>query len=53
VNLKDVIAGQGGLPIKSADEVIGAVGVSGVPNGADKEEACAQAGIDRVADQLK
>jgi uncharacterized protein GlcG (DUF336 family) len=53
VNLKNVIAGQGGLPIKSADEVIGAVGVSGVPNGADKEEACAEAGIDRVADQLK
>jgi uncharacterized protein GlcG (DUF336 family) len=52
-HLKDVIAGQGGLPIKSADEVIGAVGVSGVPNGADKEEACAQAGINHVADQLK
>jgi uncharacterized protein GlcG (DUF336 family) len=51
--LKDVIASQGGLPIKSASEVIGAVGVSGVPNGADKEEACAQAGIDRVTDQLK
>jgi len=51
--LKDVIAGQGGLPIKSADEVVGAVGVSGVPNGSDKEEACAQAGIDHVADQLR
>jgi uncharacterized protein GlcG (DUF336 family) len=53
VHLKDVIAGQGGLPIKSGDEVIGAVGVSGVPNGADREEACAQAGIDHVADQLR
>jgi uncharacterized protein GlcG (DUF336 family) len=52
-NPKDVIAGQGGLPIKSAEEVIGAVGMSGVPNGADKEEACAQAAIDRVVDQLK
>jgi hypothetical protein len=30
-----------------------AVGVSGVPNGADKEESCAQAGIDRVTDRLK
>jgi hypothetical protein len=33
--------------------MIWAVGVSGVPNGADKEEAFAQAGIDRVVDQLK
>ena len=38
-----ITAGQGGLPIKSVGDVIGAVGVSGVPNGADKEEACAQA----------
>jgi uncharacterized protein GlcG (DUF336 family) len=51
--LKDVIAGQGGLPIKSDGEVIGAVGVSGVPNGGDKEEACAQAGIDHIAEHLK
>ena len=32
--------------------VIGAVGVSGAPSG-DKDEVCAQAGIDKVADQLK
>jgi uncharacterized protein GlcG (DUF336 family) len=51
--LAGVIAGQGGLPIKVGDEVIGGVGVSGVPNGADREEACAKAGIDRVADELK
>jgi len=51
--LTDVIASQGGLPIKVGDEVIGGVGVSGVPNGADREEACAQAGIDHVADDLK
>jgi uncharacterized protein GlcG (DUF336 family) len=52
-HLAGVIAGQGGLPIKVGDEVIGGVGVSGVPNGADREEACAKAGIDRVADELK
>ena len=52
-HLKDGIAGQSGLPIKSAKEAIGAVGVSGVPNGADQEEACAQAAIDRVVHQLK
>jgi uncharacterized protein GlcG (DUF336 family) len=32
--------------------VIGAVGVSGAPGG-DKDAACAQTGIDKVADQLK
>ena len=30
----------------------GAVGVSGAPGG-DKDEACAKAAIDKVADQLK
>jgi uncharacterized protein GlcG (DUF336 family) len=34
------------------DGVIGAVGVSGAPGG-DKDAACAQTGIDKVADQLK
>jgi uncharacterized protein GlcG (DUF336 family) len=42
----------GGLPIKIGDDVIGAVGVSGSPGG-DKDEACAKAGLDKVADQLK
>jgi uncharacterized protein GlcG (DUF336 family) len=42
----------GGLPIKIGDEVIGGVGVSGSPGG-DKDEACAKAGLDKVADQLK
>jgi uncharacterized protein GlcG (DUF336 family) len=52
VNLAGVIAIQGALPIKVGDQVLGAVGVSGAPGG-DKDEACAKAGIDRVADQLK
>ena len=38
--------------LKTGDEVIGAVGVSGAPGG-EKDEVCAKAGIDRVADQLK
>ena len=46
------IAAQGALPIKVGDEIIGAVGVSGSPGG-DKDEACAKAGLDKVADQLK
>ena len=52
VHLSGVIALQGALPIKIGDDVIGAVGVSGAPGG-DKDEACAKAGIDKVADQLK
>jgi uncharacterized protein GlcG (DUF336 family) len=59
VNLTGVIALGGGLPIKVGKETIGAVGVSGsqpggagVPGGT-RDEACAKAGIDKVADQLK
>ena len=53
--LKDTagtIALGGGLPILAGNEVIGAIGVSGSP-GADKDEACANAGIAAVADKLK
>ena len=52
VHLTGIIAAQGALPIKAGDGVIGAVGVSGAPGG-EKDEACAKAGIDKVADQLK
>ena len=52
VHLADVIALQGALPIKVGEDVVGAVGVSGSPGG-DKDEACAKAAIDKVADQLK
>ena len=52
VHLTGIVAAQGALPIKVGDEVIGSVGVSGAPGG-DKDEACARAGIDKVADQLK
>jgi uncharacterized protein GlcG (DUF336 family) len=43
---------QGALPIKVGNDTIGAIGVSGAPGG-DKDEACAKAAIDKVADQLK
>jgi uncharacterized protein GlcG (DUF336 family) len=45
-----VLALAGGLPIKAGEDVIGAVGISGSPG---KDDICAQAGIDTVADQLK
>jgi uncharacterized protein GlcG (DUF336 family) len=52
VHLSGIVAAQGALPIKVGDDVIGAVGVSGSPGG-DKDEACAKAGLDKVADELK
>lgn len=52
IHLANVIAAQGGLPIKVGDDVVGAVGVSGSPGG-EKDEVCAQAGIDKVAAELK
>jgi uncharacterized protein GlcG (DUF336 family) len=52
VHLTGVVAAQGALPIQVGDDVIGAIGVSGAPGG-DKDEVCAKAGIDKVADQLK
>jgi uncharacterized protein GlcG (DUF336 family) len=50
--VEGVIALPGGVPIKAGDEVVGAIGVSGSPGG-DKDVACAEAGIARVAGQLK
>ena len=52
IHLSNVVAAQGALPIKAGDDVIGAVGVSGAPGG-EKDEVCAKAGIDKVAEQLK
>ena len=50
--LTNIVAAQGALPIKIGNETIGAIGISGAPGG-DKDEACAKAGIDKVAADLK
>jgi uncharacterized protein GlcG (DUF336 family) len=50
VTLPNVIAIPGGLPVKAGDDVIGGVGVSGSPG---VDEPCVQAGLDKVADQLR
>ena len=42
----------GGVPVKSGDETIGAIGVGGAPSGA-LDEACAVAAIDANAELLK
>ena len=51
--LADVIPLGGGVPIKAGEETIGGVGLSGAPMGQAQEEACAKAGIAKVADQLR
>jgi uncharacterized protein GlcG (DUF336 family) len=52
LHLANIVTARGALPIKIGEDTIGAIGVSGAPGG-DKDEACAKAGIDKVADQLK
>src|SRR5215471_13854593 len=46
------INAQGGVPIKVGDSTIGAVAVSGAPGG-DKDAACANAALAKLADKLK
>jgi glc operon protein GlcG len=52
VLMPGLMAMPGGLPIATADGAhVGAIGVSG--GTPDEDEACAQAGLDAVQDQLK
>ena len=51
-NVRGVTTVGGGVPIKYRGEVIGAVASSGAV-GADKDEACSNAGIAAVAGELK
>jgi uncharacterized protein GlcG (DUF336 family) len=46
------INAQSGVPIKVGDVTIGAVAVSGAPGG-DKDAACANAALAKVADKLR
>lgn len=50
--LPGTINAQGGVPIKVGDQLIGGVSVSGAPGG-DKDAACANAALAKVADKLK
>jgi len=52
LHLSNIVPAQGALPIKVGEDTIGAIGISGAPGG-DKDEACAKAGIDKVAADLK
>jgi len=51
-NIRGVVGVGGGVPIRYRGEVIGAVASSGAVGG-DKDELCAQAGIEAVASDLK
>ena len=51
VTLPNIVAGEGALPIKVGDDVIGAAGASGAPGG-EKDAACIQAGLDKIKDKL-
>jgi uncharacterized protein GlcG (DUF336 family) len=50
--IEGTVGAPGGVPIKAGNEVIGAIGISGAPGG-DKDEACADAGIAKIAELLK
>ncbi len=49
--LPDIALLPGGVAIKVGNEVVSALGVSGAPGG-DKDEACAQAGVASIKDDL-
>ena len=47
-----LVMSAGGLPIQAGGQLLGAVGVSGAPSG-ETDDRCAQAGIDKVIDDLE
>lgn len=47
-----LIMSAGGLPVQVGGSLLGGVGVSGAPSG-ETDEACAQAGVDAVQDDLE
>ncbi len=58
LHLDKIATAGGGLPIRSGNEVIGAIGVSGSPGGSGgpgglTDQRCAQAGIDQIAASLQ
>lgn len=50
-DVADILALGGGVPILLGNEVIGGVGSSG--SSQEQDDACAKAGVAKVADQLK
>lgn len=50
-NLPNVVMIGGGIMIESGGSMLGAIGVSGAPGGAE-DEACAKAGVAAILDKL-
>jgi uncharacterized protein GlcG (DUF336 family) len=50
-NLPDIIAVAGAVAIKHDNEIVAGLGVGGAPGG-DRDEACAQEGVDKIAPRL-
>lgn len=51
-DISQVLAVGGGVPIQAAGSLVGAIGISGAPNG-DADHGCAQAGVDAVEFDLE
>lgn len=57
LHLSNITTAAGGLPVRAGNTVVGAIGISGTPGaggsgaggGGTADEACAQAGIDRIS----
>ena len=50
-NIADILALGGGVPIQAGNDIVGGVGSSG--SSQEMDDACARAGVTRVADLLK
>lgn len=50
-SLPNILALPGGVAIKRGNEIVAGLGVGGSPGG-DRDEACAQAGVDKIAAQV-
>jgi uncharacterized protein GlcG (DUF336 family) len=51
-NLPNVVLLGGGMLVEAAGSMVGAIGVSGAPGGAE-DDACASAGLEAVRDRLE
>jgi uncharacterized protein GlcG (DUF336 family) len=51
-SLPNVVAVGGGMMIRAKGSLVGAIGVSGAPNG-DADDACAKAGIAAIIDAIE
>jgi len=51
VSLPNILPLAGGVAIRRGEEIIAAIGVGGAPGG-ERDEACARAGVARIAQRL-